>query len=183
MEQKAFAVTDKGNKFSIPVVMGIIIAIVKIILSAIQYKYFLESYRASMVLFISSFLIGAILLFVTGRMQKKKFGNTITIKEAFQAVFIAILIVVVSNFIFDQVYMKLDPGMSERIYHGKVALAKTTPNSAQKIKELTEEYQEELKQPVSIGNMLAGLLNSIIKYSILGIIFALALGRNKPTTA
>jgi len=183
LEQTELAVKNTKGNLSIPIIMGIIIAVIKMVLSAIQYKYFLESYRASMVLFISSFLIGAILLFVTGRMQKKKFGNTITIKEAFQAIFIAILIVVVSNFIFDQVYMKLDPGMSERIYHGKIALAKQTPNSAQKIKELTEEYQEELKQPVSIGNMLAGLLNSIIKYSILGIIFALALGRNKPTTA
>jgi hypothetical protein len=177
------SIEAKRNKFAIPVKMGILIAVIKVIFSTIQYKWFLENWAASMAIVSVSFLLGMGLLIYTIQLQKKAFGGIISIKEAFQAAFIAILIIVSVNFVFDQLYMRvIDTTMIDRIYAGRADGLKNTPNAATKIEELKKDLALEKKETLNIGGLFLLLMKQVIQYSFLGFIFALVISRNSSVT-
>jgi hypothetical protein len=167
------------NKFAIPMRMGFMIALFKIILTTVGYKFFAGSWGMSMLFMVIGLIVGIILFVQTGKMQRKEMGGYIDIKQAFQAIFVAALITAVLSTIYDYIYIKfLDPGMTERIREATMATMEKWGAPQEKIDEVekTMDSGESLK----LSKQLQGLLTSIIFYGILSLICAAIVKKNKP---
>gem|GEM_PF-3462593 len=168
----------KSNKYTIPLTMGFAMAAVKITCSTIQFKYFLEDFKASYIIFFVSLASGIAIILLSGIMQRNKIADA-TMKEIFQSMFLTILIGVTLSYGFEQVWMYTDVSITDKIFAGKMNYLKTYPNSEAKIEELRKEYLQNRTAKPTFGNLTTGLLIDIVRYSILGFIFALILNRKK----
>jgi hypothetical protein len=166
------------NKFAIPMRMGLIIALFKVILSTIGYKFYAGSWGMSVMFMVIGLAIGIILFIQTGKMQRKEMGGYIDIKQAFQAIFVAALIAVILSVVYDYIYMKfLDPGMSERIREATMATMEKwgAPQESIDQFEKSMDAQESLK----LSKQFMGLLTAIIFNGILSFICAAVVKKNK----
>ncbi len=121
MEQTA---QPNFNKFAIPVRMGFIITLLKVIINTIGYQFFTGKWGMSMLFMFVSLTIIFVLLVQTGKMQRKAMGGSIDIKQAFQAIFVAALIVCVISSIYDVIYIYyIDPDMMDKIKESSIATA------------------------------------------------------------
>lgn len=168
----------KANKYILPLLMGFALAAVKIVCSTIQFKYYLEDFKASYIIFFVSLASGIAIILLTGILQKNRTAGA-TMKEIFQAMFLTILVGITLSYGFEQAWMYSDVTITDRIFSGKMNYLKTYPNSATKIEELRKEYLQNRNAKPTFGNLTTGLLVDIVRYSILGFIFALILNRKK----
>lgn len=173
--------TKPFNRFDIPVKMGLLIAIVKIVLSTVQYQFFLSSWGMTMLLSTLSFLAGVFLLYLTGKQQRDALGGYITIREAFSAIFIAILVTVTLNFIYDWVYITyIDPSMLEKIRESSISAAEGWGAPQEQLDKMAEQFDEQEKEKGKISSQLVSFFSQIVLYSIVGFIIAAIVKKNKP---
>jgi uncharacterized membrane protein (DUF106 family) len=173
--------TEKFSPFAIPLKMGVLIALVKIILSTIQYQFFAEQMTTNLVVSFLSFVLGVILLYVTGSKQRKAMGGFIEIKQAFQAMFVAILIFVIVGFLYDLLYQHvIDPTLTERIKTSTISFAEKMGAPQEKLDEMAEQFDEQQRKSTDIGTLSLSLFSMIVWYSIIGFIMAAILKKRKP---
>src|SRR5688500_6069530 len=102
--------TSDFNRFSIPVKWGLIIGILSCILATINFMFIINNYVAFLVFTFVMYVVTIILYGVTGVQQRKAMGGYITFKEAFQAIFLAILISTIITSVYGVIYTKfIDP--------------------------------------------------------------------------
>src|ERR1043165_6375526 len=119
-----------AKRFDIPVKWGFIIGIIGIIMITVENMFLIKNYYMFMGGYIVIFIITVILYGIVGGQQRKAMGGYISFKDAFQAIFVAILISVSLTTIYSIIYVKLiDPGMMD------------------KIKETTLAFMESMKVP------------------------------------
>jgi hypothetical protein len=173
--------TENVNRFAIPVRMGLLIAIIKILLSTISYQFFLASWGMTMLFTGISFIIGVLLLISTGKQQRKALGGYISFKEAFQAIFVALLIFVVLNYLYDVIYMKwIDPSMMDKIKESSIGFAEKMGAPQERLDKMAEEFDKQGEKQWTIGKQAVSLFSSIAIYSIVGFICAAIVKKNKP---
>lgn len=173
---------SEGRSFTglkIPIITGILVAIVKTGLSVIQFDH-LDNYRTSSLIFIISLSFGILMLLTVGILQKKRLGADANVKSIFRAIFITILIGISVSFAYEQIRLVSDPALSDRIYNTKVAHAKTMLHATERLAELKTEYEKSKNVGIPVSDILTQLLSYIVWYSILGFIFALIIGGTKP---
>lgn len=181
MENTTQIQNNDFKRFAIPVKMGLLIAIIKIVLSTVQYQFFLGSWGMNMLVMIISLAVGFILLGVTGTMQRKAMGGYINIKDAFQCIFVSILIFVTLNFIYDYVYMQyIDPNMMEKIKESSMGFAEKMGAPQETLDGMEKQFDEQSADKMSIGKQFVGFLSQIVMYSIAGLIIAAIVKKNKP---
>lgn len=169
------------RRFDIPIKMGLLIALMKIILSTVQYQFFLTSWGMTMAITVLSFILGALLLGVTGNMQRKAMGGYITIKEAFQCIFVAILIIVVLNSLYDFIYIKyIDPDMILKIKESSMGFAEKMGAPQESLDKMEKQFDEQSAEKTDLNKQFVGFLSQIVMYSIVGIIIAAIVKKNKP---
>lgn len=167
--------------FAIPVKMGLLIGGLKIILSYIQYSMFLNDWIISMLITFVSFCLGIGLLVYTGILQRKSLGGYMDIKQGFQAMFVAILIMVVLTNTFDTIYARfIDPDMMVKIKDASIAKAEQWGAPQETLDDMANRFDEQNVKSAGFGKILIGYLSQIVMYSIVGIIIAAALGKKKP---
>lgn len=178
-------ITENGKPFKwfdIPLKFGLIVALLKIILSTIQYQFFLTSWTMMMIIGAVSFIGGLVLFCVGGIQQRKLLGGYMNIKEAFQVVFVAMLISVVLNFVYDLIYMKyIDPDMMNTIRDSSMAFAEKWGAPQEKLDEMAETFEKQQADTFTFKVMLMSLLKTIIMYGIFGFICAAIIKKNKPS--
>lgn len=171
---------QEGKKhLQIPVMMGFVLAAVKIICSTIQFNYLLEDFKGSYIIFFISLGLGIILIASSGIMQKKRLGEDAILKHVFKGIFLTILIGIFLSYTFEQVWMYADSSIAERIHTGQISYLKSYPNSAAQLEKIEKQYVASKNAPFSFVNFFTGLMVDIVRYSILGFIFALAISRKK----
>jgi hypothetical protein len=167
------------NKFAIPMRMGFMIALFKVILSTIGYKFFTGQWGMSTGLWFVGFVITIILFAQTGKMQRKEMGGYIDIKQAFQAIFVAALIVCIISSIYDFIYIKyIDPNMMDKIKESSIAMAEKWGAPQETLDNMEKQFDDE--NTLKLSKQLQGLLTSIIFYGILSLICAAIVKKNKP---
>ena len=167
--------------FAIPVKMGLLIAGLKIILAYIQYSMFLSDWMISMLITFISFCLGIGLLVYTGILQRKALGGFIDIKQGFQAMFVAILIMIVLINTFDVIYAQyIDPDMTVKIKDASIAKAEQWGAPQETLDQMATSFDEQNASNAGFGKILLGYLSSIVMYSIDGIIIAAAISKKKP---
>ncbi len=169
------------NKFAIPVRMGIITALLMIILTTIQNQFFLGSFMGTMGFLAISSILGIVMVVYSALQQRKALGGYMDIKQAFQAVFVAALIICVTTYVYGIIYAKyIDPTMIDRIQESAQAAAERWGAPQSSLDDMGRQFDEQRKGMNDIGNILYGLGKSIVIYGIVSFIIAAIVKKNRP---
>lgn len=170
------------NKFTIPVTWGVVTGIISILLFTVYSMFLMESlgFWGSTIIGIASFVVVMLLLTYMGFQQRKAMGGYITFKEAFQAVFIGILIMTIMSQLYSIIYTNLiDPEYYDRVREMSTNFAITL--GGDEAGDLAaEQADKQLEQQKSISGQFLSLAGTIILYSLFGFIIAAVVKRKKP---
>lgn len=171
------------NKFSIPVYWGLIIGFISIFTFTIYSMFMMESagiWGAS-ALGIFSFLLMLILLGVMATKQRTAMGGYITFREAFQGIFVSILIITLMSQVYSIIYSTwIDPEYFEKMKEMQLNMTYKLGGSEEAMTKAEEKIEEQMNEKNSIKNILIGMSTSLILYSLFGFIVAAIVKRNKP---
>jgi len=171
------------NKFAIPLRWGLIIGIVSILLFTVYSMFLMTSMGiwGTMGLGVFSFVIIMILLGVMAMQQRKGMGGFITFREAFSAVFISILVMVVLSQLYTYIYMNfIDPDYFERMREMSLDMAYTFGGTDEQADMAAEQVEKQIEKQKNISSIFMGMAGSVILYSLFGFIIAAVVKRNKP---
>lgn len=172
---------ENFNKFAIPVRMGLITSLLLIILSTIQNQFFLGSFMGTMGFMFISFVIGVGMVSYAGVQQRKALGGYMDIKQAFQAVFVASLIICLTTSVYGIIYAKyIDPAMFDKVQESAMAAAEKWGAPQESLDKMTVEFEEQRKGMDDIGKILYGIAKSIVIYGIVSFIIAAIVKKNRP---
>lgn len=171
----------KYDKFSTAIKIGIIIAVIKILLNTIGYQFFIGNWIATSLVGLTSFVFGIAMYIYIGKQQRKMLGGYITIKDAFQVIFVAILISVVITYFYDIIYMKwIDPNLVDKIKESSMSFAEKMGATQDRLDKMSEEFDKSNTEKWSFNRQAISLLSSIVLNSIIGFICAAIVKKNKP---
>lgn len=183
MEQPVFpAQEDMKVKLSdIPLKWGLIIGIVGCILTTLNFTVIIKNYTLFLVFSFITFVVNLVLLYITGLQQRKAMGGFINVKQAFRAIFFAILISTLITTIYGVVYTKvIDPDVFTKVKEGTLAFMERMKVPQEKIDEQMAKFDEQQKDSMKPGKLLFSYATSLVLYSIFGFICALIVKRKKP---
>lgn len=174
---------ETSGRFAVPVKLGLIAGLLKIIISTIQYQFFSENLMVTGVIVFLSFTVGVIFLFMTGVQQRKTMGGFIEIKQAFQAIFVAILIIVTLNYLYDLIYqLFIDPGLADRIQAASMSMAENLGTPEESLDEMRVAFEEKDISKLGFADHLLAYFTQIVWYSIIGFICAAIVKKKRPLT-
>lgn len=170
------------NKFAIPLRWGIVAGIASILMFTVYSMFLMGSmaFWGSTVFGSTSFVVCLVLIGVMASQQRKAMGGYITFKEAFQGIFVSILIMVVLSQIYSAIYTNfIDPAYFEKVKAMSTEFAaqiggKEAGDMA------AERAEQQLESQRGLAGQILGLAGSIILYSIFGFIIAAIVKKEKP---
>ena len=128
-----------------------------------------------------SFVLMMILLTVMAFAQRKAMGGFITFKEAFSAIFVSILIVVIMSQLYSVIYTNLiDPEYYEKTLQMSENMTIQLGASDEAAEQAIANAEEQIEKQKSVGGILMSMMFQIILYSLFGFIIAAIVKRNKP---
>lgn len=171
------------KRFDIPLKWGIVIAIFNIIAFTVVNMFLVSNMIAYFAGLIITFIITVILLGVVGKKQRTAMGGYITFKQAFQAIFISILIVCVANFLYTYIYMMfIDPDFMAKMKESTIAFTEKMGASQDQIDDAARQFDEQEKTKSKFSSQILSLFWTIVVYSIFGFICAAIVKRNRPAS-
>jgi hypothetical protein len=172
------------NRWDIPVKMGVIIGIINMLWTTLNNMLVLpHNYIAYLVLNLVIFILMIVLYGNTGVRQRKAMGGFITLKEAFSAIFITILISTAIAAIWSVVYAKwIDPHVGEKVKEGTLAFMERMKMPQERLDEQAANFDKQLIESVQPAQLLLSYAKGIIFMSIFGFICA-AIVRRAPKQA
>jgi hypothetical protein len=175
------ALDPNFKRFDIPVKMGLLAAVIKIVLATIQYQFLVDSWLGMMGVMVLSVAVSIFCMWLAGTQQRKAMGGVINIKFAFQAIFVVILIFVVLSNLYDIIYIKyINPDVITEIKESTLSFSERVLKADDaKLDEIAAQFDDENKQKLSVNQVVLGILQSVILYSIPGIIIAMAIKKDK----
>lgn len=169
------------KRFDIPIKWGLVIGIVSCLLFTVINMFFLGNMMTYFVLIALSFIINIILLGVLGAQQRKAMGGYIEMKDAFQAIFVAILIIVTITYIYSFIYMKyIDPDYAVKMKEATLRFTEKMGAPQSKIDEASQKFDEQMKNRNSPAKLAISYVWNIVLYSFFGLICALIVRRKRP---
>lgn len=171
------------NKWDIPVRFGLLLGIIGVILSTVNFMFLLKT---SYVLFlvmtaITVWVVPIIFYAMTGIRQRKAMGGYINIKWAFQAIFITILISSVITSIWGIIYAKyIDPEVGVRMKEATIAFMERMKVPESKMDETVKNMDKQLAEGMKPAKMLYAFAKDLIFQSIIGFIIAAIIRKNPP---
>lgn len=170
---------ENFKRWDIPVKMGILIGLAGVLLSALNYMFIMPaSYVAFLVCTGVTFIVTLLLYGVTGVRQRKAMGGYISIKEAFAAIFMAILVSSVITTIWGLVYAKvIDPNLSEKVKESTLAFMEGMKVPSEQLDKTAADIDEQLANSTKPKYLAYNFAKSLIVSSIFGFIVALIVKR------
>lgn len=170
------------KRAEIPVTMGIITGIVGVVLSVVAFMFLLPK---SYVLFLVGtglmWVAPIVLYVVAGIRQRKAMGGYITLKQAFQAIFIVILISSIITTIWGVVYAKyIDPEIGVKMKESTLAFMQRMKVPEAKMDETAKSMDKQLADGLKPGKLLYAFAQGVVIHSIIGLIIAAIIKRNPP---
>ena len=172
--------SEPFNRFSIPVRFGIIWGVLSCILTTVQHMFFIDSYGLYLTFFFLMFAIGIVFYCIAGIQQRRTMGGYINFKDAFQAIFVVILISSVIASIYSFIYFKwIDPDVIDKLKEQTLASMEKWGAPTESIDEAAEEFDKN-KDATSIGTLVLNFCKGIVVSSIFGFICAAIVKKKKP---
>ncbi len=184
MENAVFPVEQNNpdfNKNAIPVRMGIITALVSIVTLTCVNLFLVHNLFAYGTGIVIALIINILLLGYTGKQQRKAMGGYITIKEAFSAIFIAILILVGVGTVYSYIYLHfIDPDFAIKMKETSLAFAERMGANQSALDEAAKKSDESIQKSTSISTQMISVAWGIVMYSIFGFICAAIVKKDRP---
>ncbi len=120
-----------------------------------------------------------------GIKRRKELGGYITFKDAFQTIFVAILIGELIYFVFNFIYLKyVDPNYYDKFYNAMEQFMQKNIKDETKLDEQLNNLKEQLDTQKTKGGTIKGIalsyLISVAVSGIIGMIVSLIIRKNPP---
>lgn len=175
--------TIKNNPIDIPIKWGIIISVINIVLYTILNKYVMNGNNMTFyyVGVGSTFVLTIVLLSVVARLQRTAMGDYITFKECFRSLFIAILIICVTSFLYQFLYSNfIDPNFLVRMKESSLAFAEKMGAPQEQLDATAEQLDKQIAESGSFSRQLLSVVWAIVFYSIIGFVISAIIRKKKP---
>ena len=172
------------KRWDIPVKWGLLIGVISILWTTINGMFILRrNYIAYLVLTFLAFVVMIVLYGVTGKKQRDAMGGFITFKDAFAAIFVAILISSAISSLWGFIYAKwIDPHMVDKIKEGTLAFMERMKVPQDKLDEQAANLDKQVARSQEPGQLLFSYVKGLIFLSIFGMICA-AIVKREPKAA
>src|SRR5450631_463027 len=168
------------SKYSVGLRYGLIGSVIYAVLLFCRFKYFSANPTSYFSFTETSYLVILIVLFLSGMARRKELGGFAEMREIFQSIFIAILLLELVYVLFVFIYMKFaDPGFASHFrasslsyFHQKGLADKDIDTQMKGIESITEETKP--------SGLVKGFGTAVVVDSVFGFIFAAILRRKKP---
>lgn len=175
---------SKSTNISTGVKFGLIAGLVYCLSLFIRYNFVSGNpIMLGVVAFLFYLVVLAILVFC-GLTRKKELGGYLELKEAFQTIFIAILIAELIYFIFNFIYLKyVDPGFFDKFKTSMERFIEGSGMSDEQKEKQLEAIEKQLgkqQQSLSLKGLLFSYLVSVAITGVLGFIISLIIKKKKP---
>lgn len=168
------------KKFGQGLKFGIIAGVIYILLLLIRYLFFGGNPMIFTGTMFVSYLIILFFFFQAGLARRKEKGGYADIKDIFSNIFIAIVITEFCYGAFNYIYLNyIDPGFYTHFLESTLNYVRQMGGSEEAINQQIEKMQSERDQSKMFSNALLGFATWVIIDSIIGLIFALVLKKEK----
>ncbi len=161
--------------------MGLMLALIKILFSTVQFNYFMGQWTMNMIMTLVSVLLSLTVLVVLAVQVRKANGGYISFGLLFRALFIAILIGCSLSYFFDLLYIHfLDPSIYDQLKQSTISFAGRFGADEAALDEIAAKFDEEQAKALTLGRITLGLSQTIIFHSIAGFILAAIFKKKNP---
>ena len=173
---------EPNSKYAIAIRYGLMTGFVSMFLTTISFLYILKwSYIAFLVASFFMFMTPIVLYGVAATRQKKVMGGFMTIKDAFQVIFVVILISLAISTVYGLIYNKyIDPEFMTRMKEAMVGFFEQIKMPQDKIDDVVKNMDEASSTANSASKIIYSFAQAIIMQSIFGFIVALIVRKEKP---
>lgn len=172
------------NSKAIPVRWGLILGLLSCVFTTIEFKVFSDKYIVFMLSWLVVVAVGITIYCVAAVQQRRAMGGYITFKEAFQAIFIVIVIYTIINSVYGFLYFNyIDPTAMDRMMQSTVDFMERVNAPQESIDDAIAGFEKSAKDVKGIGGAAMGLCKAIIINSIIGFICAAIIKKKKPEFA
>lgn len=175
------------NQSNVPISLsikwGIIIAIINILLYTTLNKFLMNSENMTLyyVAIGSTFVLTIVLLSFLARQQRSALGGFISFKQCFRTLFIAILIICVTSFLYQQIYLKfIDPSFLDRMKEATLAFTEKMGAGQEQLDDVAEKMDKQIAESNSVSRQLLSVVWAVVFYSIIGFVISAIVRKNKP---
>ena len=174
--------SSKPNSTSVGVKWGLIAGLVSCVVTTVNFMFILKSsYVAFLIMSLLSFVVTLVLSGMGAAEQRRAQGGYITFKEAFRVVFITVLIATIIGTIYGLVYVKaIDPGSVDRMKESTLTFMERMGTPQDAIDDTAANFDKQNMGSMSFGRVMLGAAQSLIIYSLLGLLVALIVRRRHP---
>lgn len=177
-------IVKKNSSVSNGLTFGLIGGFIYCISLYVRYNFFIANPIMFAVIALLFYLVVIGSLVFCGLTRKKQLGGYIETKEAFQTIFIAVLVAELIYVAFNFIYLKyVDPGYFEKFKAGMISYIENLPLSdAQKEKQLDaiEKQLGKQQEKLNFSGLVFTYLLSIAITGVLGLIVSLIIRKRKP---
>ena len=179
------ATPTKSNNIRNGLTFGVIIGLIYCVSLFLRYNM-LSSGVIMIGLIALLFYFGVIgMLFFCGIKRRNELGGYIDLKNAFQTIFVAILVAELIYTIFNFIYLKfVDPGYFDKMKTTMEAFLERTVKDDEKREEALDKFRERFDKQktwsLTIKGILLGYLMWVAITGVFGFIAALIIRKNKP---
>lgn len=177
--------SNHPSKYASAIRYGLIAGFILTFLTTINFLYMLKvGYIPFMVMGFIMFIVPVVFYIIAAQKQKKLNGGVLSMKDAFQNIFIVILISSLISSIYGILYNAfIDPEGVNRMKEAMVAYFESLNMPDSKIDEVISNVDKATQSAKSASKMLMGFAQGIIFQSILGFIVALIIKKDYKTNA
>ncbi len=167
------------NRWDIPIKMGVLLGLLSILLATVNNMLILPHNYIAYLVFTFAMGIGMVVLYgVAGARQRKAMGGFISLKDAFSAIFVVILISSAIGAVYNLIYAKwIDPHVGEKIKEGTLSMMERFKVPQSKLDEASTNFDRQLAESQKPSQVLLGYFKGLILLSIFGFIAALIVRR------
>ncbi len=174
----------KSNNVQNGLLFGVIIGLVYCVSIYLRYNLSSGIILVAVITFLFYLLVLG-LVFYCGIKRRKELGGFITLKDAFQTIFIAILVAEFIYVVFNIIYLKfIDPGYFDKFMASMETFFEKTIKDETKRDEALEKFRERMDDQKNKGLTFKGIASSyLISVAITGVfgfLASLIIRKNKP---
>lgn len=180
-EINANELTEPVSKYAIAIRYGLMTGFISMFLTTINFLYILNiSYVAFLVGGFLMFAIPIVFYVLATTRQRKMLDGYISMKDAFQVVFIVILISMTINTIYGLIYNNfIDPDFIVRMKESMTAFFESVKMPEDKIDEVIAKVDESTEGASKPTKIIYSFAQGIIFQSIFGFIVALIIKKER----
>ena len=165
---------EKNSNISHGLQWGTIIGLFYCIVLFLRYNLGADNLIMLGVLSFVGYCIALVLLFICGSKRKKQLGGFIELKQAFQTMFVAVLIFELIYTLFNFIYLKyIDPDFFTTMKDAVISLMEKSNVDQEQIDETIEKYDKESAKNMNLGSILTSYAIWIAVSGFFALIFAL----------